>query len=174
MDPFAFIPVDRRPQVLSAAALVSLACMLTLYYIGPANLAKALEASTSQDEVNKITASFGNHGRGLALLNLAIDYVFIPAYVSGLGLACLAFLNHDVSGIFRSVGIFAAMLAYVAGAADVIENTSLVLTLLWRFDALIMSLARIATVIKLMGLAVGFVFILAATARIALNLQPSR
>ena len=121
-----------------------------------------------------ITASFGNHGRGLALLNLAIDYVFIPAYVSGLGLACLAFLNHDISGIFRSVGIFAAMLAYVAGAADVIENTSLVLTLLWRFDALIMSLARIATVIKLMGLAVGFVFILAATARIALNLQPSR
>jgi len=174
MDPFPFIPLERRPQVLAAAALASVALMLTLYWIGPTNLAKALEAACSQDDLNKITSGFGEHGRSLSLLNFAIDFLFIPTYVTGLGLACLAFLNHDPSGYFRSLGVFAASSAYVTGFADIIENSSLVLTLLWRFDDHIMSLARIATAIKLIGLATAGLFILAAVFRIALNLQPHR
>jgi len=175
MDPFAYIPIDRRPQILSMAALASIACMATLYWIGPtSNLAKAVECTTSQVDVENIVSTFGPHGRSRVVLNLGIDFLFIAAYVMGIGLACLAFLKNDPPGTFRTIGYTAASAAYIAGAADVFENLGLLLTLLWRFHHIVVAASRVATTVKWSAVGFGGAFILLAVGRIALSLTPVR
>ena len=94
----------------------------------------ALELAGTPGAANKISTTLGDDGRRAALVNVALDYAFIAAYVALL-VALSSRFGADGDRFARGVRTLAVAAAIVAGACDTAENAGLLAILLRRrFD----------------------------------------
>ncbi len=99
--------------------------------------------------------------------NTIVDFFFIIAYTTFFFLCCKALMSHYRSLNLRKLGYFFMKLSIVGGVFDVIENTSMLITLDGNGNNITTSVSYWAAIIKFSVLAIVVVYILIATIAIA-------
>jgi hypothetical protein len=138
MHPLEFLEQDGRPEAMRVLLLIVVAVGIVMMWVGRAmnrrgkgivQLAEAGDALESQ----RIMDDWGPVGRRAARGSLGIDYVWLLSYSVLLAVACL-YIGDLIraegwwTGLGRA-GYWLAWGALVAGAADAIENTILLVGL---------------------------------------------
>jgi hypothetical protein len=134
--PLALIPAAYRPRVFAFFLVLTLLVMAALNILGgPLQTAAApagivsYEFSGDTAGANTILNSWDNLTRQYAALNLGLDYLFMPAYATTIGLACI-WVGQAIGGRTRSFAIWLAWGQWLAAVLDAIENAALLKMLL--------------------------------------------
>jgi len=137
-SPFSWLPEARQKGVLVGAALLSAVLMAVIFATNaplqnpaaPLGMV-SLQLAGNLAAAREILASWGPAEKSWAVLNLGIDYPYLLAYATTLGLACLLLARQFVScrcvalsGVLLSWGVMVAMLL------DAVENVLLLRLLL--------------------------------------------
>lgn len=134
------VPEDKRPLVcfLTIAATLVIGCFM----LGPILRTKAaphgivsLELAGDVKQAQSVINSWDDKARQFAFKSTLLDFLFIVAYSTALGLACV--LAHKVYADTGALAILGApwigtLLAWgltAAGALDIIENVALLIML---------------------------------------------
>ena len=136
--PFLWLP-EASQRVMFFGSMVLTAILMAAIFATNAPLQNpaapmgmvSLQLAGSLAAAEAILASWGPAARGWAILNLEIDYPYLLAYATTLGLACLLLARQFVScryvarlGVLLSWGVMVAMLL------DAVENGLLLRLLL--------------------------------------------
>ena len=109
-----------------------------------------------------IVESWGQKGQVYAGLNLGLDYFFLVAYASAIGLGCVL-VAHSLSErveVLWLVGVALAWGQYGAALLDCIENYALIQVLLGSGRELWPAVALWCAVLKFLLVAAGLVYII--------------
>jgi hypothetical protein len=109
--------------------------------------------------------SWGTAGRVYAGLNLGLDYLFIVAYATTIGLGCVL-VARSLAARFRVLYPLGAVLAWAllaAGLLDALENVALIRILLGSPSTAWPAVARWCAIPKFLVVAVGLAYVLVGT-----------
>ena len=175
MHPLESIPEERRRRAFLVLAAASVALMAALGVEGgPLRTSAApcgivsYELAGSRGAADAILASWDPPGRETARGNLILDFVFLIAYSSAIGLgALLAGDRHRAAGRLR-LAMLALPLAWgatAAGALDAAENVALLADLSGSTRFAWPEIARLAAIPKFVLVAAGILYALPAFLR---------
>ncbi len=108
-----------------------------------------LELAGTAAETAAVLASWDRSARDAAWLQTVVDFLlYIPVYVVSLG-AWAAWVSRRVTIIWLSiVSAICGWAMWIAGAADMIENTAMLIQLAGGADGALSALTRAAAIIK--------------------------
>jgi len=136
--PFDCLPASRYKQVLAVSTLLTIGLMVAIHVtnaplenqIAPLGIV-SLQLAASPTAARAIIASWGPVEQQWALLNLAIDYPYLIAYATTLGLGCLMLAERFAeAGRAARFGVALAWGMVTAACLDAVEN-ALLLALLF-------------------------------------------
>lgn len=110
-----------------------------------------------------MVGSWGARGQVYAGLNLGLDYLFILAYASAIGLGCLL-VARGLAGrapVLSQLGLILAWGLLAAGALDALENYALIRVLLGSGSAAWPVVARWCAIPKFLFVAAGLLYVTA-------------
>ena len=158
--------VSRR-QVFPPALILTLLVLVILTWVGrplttPAapNGIISYEFAGSVLRANGILISWGEAGRLHAAFSLGLDFLFIVAYATTIGLAC-AWAGEILSKRrwpLARVGLLTAWGVCLAGVLDGIENVSLVVMLLGNVSSPWPQLAAACAAVKFLLIALALLY----------------
>ena len=121
------------------------------------------EFAWTSEQINTIFKAWGSEGKKKEAFVTYIDFLFIPCYSLFMA-GCILLLTRKLEGKLQEVGIYMAILPFVAGIFDVIENINLLLML--TYDAFIWSLspfiASLCATIKFSLIFIAIIFFIVA------------
>lgn len=130
--PFQKIPNDKRLAVFVSLCVVAFTLMIVMWAkkVEPQGIIP-LELAGNVPAAQHIVSEWDMSSQRNPLFNVRLDFLFLIAYSSTIGLACVwtaETISTDV-GIVRSVGIGLAWGQWLAALLDVIENIALLFML---------------------------------------------
>ena len=138
MQPFAWLPEERQYGVLVGAALLTAALMAANFAtnaplenpVAPMGIV-SLQLTGSLEAAQAILAAWGPAEQRWALLNMVIDYPYLLAYATTLGLGCVL-IARQLPGPrhFASLGVWLSWGVLGAALLDAVENGALLCLLL--------------------------------------------
>ena len=137
-QPFAWLPGALQKRVLVGSALLTAALMAVNFAtnaplenpVAPMGIV-SLQLAGSLAAAQAILAAWGPVAQRWAILNLVIDYPYLLAYATTLGLGCVLIARH-LPGPRRvaSLGVWLAWGIIGAALLDAVENAALLRLLL--------------------------------------------
>ena len=131
--PWSWLPEDRLVAVFSWSLALTLVLIVALQWSGsslrtepaPAGIL-SFELAGTLTASNAILESWGPERKAAAGFNLGIDYLFLFAYATSIGLACALLARRFPDHSFaRSLGMLLSWGTLVAAGLDAIENYAL-------------------------------------------------
>jgi len=133
--PFEIIPTDRRTQIFLPLLVLTLLLMVAMNVIGEplvtgaaSNGIVSFELAGSVSKARQILDSWDEAARLHAAFSLGLDFLYLVAYSTTIGLACVL-----AAGVLRrrgwplaGAGVPLAWGQWLAALLDVIENVALV------------------------------------------------
>ena len=113
-------------------------------------------------DAQSMVESWGQEGQVCAGLSLGLDYLFLVAYASAIGLGCVL-VGRSLSKGNEIVGLLGVVLAWgqlVAAVLDGVENYALIRVLLGSEQELWPAVARWCAVPKFLMVAIGLIYII--------------
>jgi hypothetical protein len=169
LHPFRWIPPSARVGVFFASTSLAVVLFMVLQLLdrplqttAAPNGIVSFELAGDMAAASAILASWGDEGRVYAALSLGLDYLFLFAYATAIGLACILIgraLEHR-----RAVRLLAVLFAWAilgAAALDAVENFALIELLLGAQEGHWAPLASTAALLKFAIVACALVFVLA-------------
>jgi hypothetical protein len=179
--PLALIPAVYRPRLFLFFLILTLVLMTALNILGaPLQTAAApagivsYEFSGDTQGANTILNSWNNLAKLYATLNLGLDYLFMPAYSTAIGLAAI-WVGQAIGGRARSFGVWLAWGQWLAALLDATENVALLKMLLDTTAAPWPRLAYWCAAVKFALVLVGLLFVLVGAVyhRLSSNRTPA-
>lgn len=130
----------------------------------------SFELAGNLSAARDITQSWGETGRVYAGLNLGLDYLYIVAYSSCIGLGCVlvARAQSQQNKQFANIGVIIAWGQLVAGLIDAMENYALIQILLGAETNILAVGARVCALLKFVIIAIGVAYVLIGLAMITI------
>jgi hypothetical protein len=181
--PWSWVPQRRQAGLFAFELVLTLLVLLALQATGGPLRTEAAPAGIVSFELagndtlsQEILRSWGPTGRIYAGLNLGLDYLFLFAYATAIGLACAMIGQKGaLHPWLRSLGISLSWALLLAGAFDAIENYALIRLLLGSTGGGWSIAARFAAIAKFSLVVLGILYvILAGLAGVLLRLRPER
>ena len=175
--PFNWLPVAEQPRAFVALLVLTIAAMVAEQITGaplktdaaPSGIV-SFELAGALPVAQKIVESWGAAGRVYAGLNLGLDFLFIAAYASCIGLGCVLVARRLArqSASVASIGVALAWAIWLAALLDCTENYTLINLLLGSQQAAFAALAQWCAIPKflIIGLAIAYVILGALAAMI--------
>jgi len=168
-QPFVWIQEPSRKAAFWAFAGLAVLAMIALQLTGaplktdasPAGIVSYELAGTSENAA-AILESWDSNARVHAGLNLGLDYLFIAAYVSAIGLGCVLvgkLLGRRVGWLER-LGGYLAWAVVLAGVLDFVENYALIRLLLGSRAAWLAPAARWCAIPKFLIVLMGLLYVM--------------
>lgn len=165
--PWSWIPARVQLRVFLAALALTALVMAALQLLGKPLITVAAPSGIVSYELagtlpaaQAILGSWNTRAQLFAGVNLGLDYLFMPAYATCIGLGCvLAARRFAVESTARRVGLALAWGLALAALLDVLENVALLrLLLATQPGAVWPAVARLAALIKfaLVVLGIGY------------------
>jgi hypothetical protein len=168
--PLALIPSHYRPRLFVFFLILTLVVMVALNVLGtPLQTAAApagivsYEFSANTEGADAILNSWDNQAKIYAALNLGLDYLFMPAYATAIGLATI-WVGQAIGGRARSLGVWLAWGQWLAALLDATENVALLKMLLETTAAPWPQLAYGCAAVKFALVLLGLLFVLVGAA----------
>lgn len=168
-NPFAWLVESAQARIFIALVVLTLVLGGSLQILGgPLATAEApsglvsFEFAGTQENAQKILASWGWEGQVRAALIQGLDYLFIFAYAGCISLGCVL-LSRSLSqsaGTYAAVGMLLAWALIGAGLLDAIENLALIRILLDCQKEIWPALARWCAIPKFLIVAAGLGYLL--------------
>lgn len=170
--PWAWLPVrTQKPAFFVTLALTLLLLVVLQQINAPLRSAAApsgivaYELAGTLTATRAILASWDAAARVSAGLSLGLDYLFMAAYASSIGLSCvLASQCFAARSRWRRLGSVLAWGLLLAAALDALENYALIHLLLGSASASLPVVARLAALIKFALVGLGMIYALLAGA----------
>jgi hypothetical protein len=166
--PFAWLSGPAQQRAFPPLLVLTLAVMVSLQGLGgPLQTAAAplgivsFELAGTLPAARSMVESWGARAQVYAGLNLGLDYLFIVAYASTIGLGCVL-VARSLAGRFRVLYPVGAVLAWAllaAGLLDALENVALIRILLGSPSAAWPAIARWCAIPKFLLVAAGLVYV---------------
>lgn len=164
--PLALIPKPYRPRLFAFFLVLTLVVMVALNLLGtPLQTAAApagiisYEFSGDTQQANAILDSWDNQAKQYAALNLGLDYLFMPAYATAIGLAAI-WVGQAIGGRTHSFGVWLAWGQWLAALLDAAENVALIKMLLDTTAAPWPQIAYWCAAVKFALVLLGLLFVL--------------
>jgi hypothetical protein len=165
--PFQAIPANKRPKVFWPLLVVTLFLMVLLNMEGKPMITPAAplgivsyELAGSVTKAQEILASWNQQAQLSAAFSLGLDYVFMLAYSSAIGLACIwtadALRRRGLP--LASIGAPLAWGLWLAAVFDAIENVALVVILFGTLQTPWPEVARWCAIVKFSLIFLGLVY----------------
>lgn len=177
--PWAWLPARTQKPAFLLTLLLTLLLLVVLQVINaplrsapaPSGIV-AYELAGTPAATQAILASWNPAARVAAGVSLGLDYLFMAAYASSIGLACVLTSQRFAARSWRRrLGVALAWGLLLAAAFDALENYALIRLLLGSASASLPAVARLAALIKfaLIGLGIGYALLAGL-----LSLRPRR
>jgi hypothetical protein len=170
--PFEWLSSPAQRRAFPPLLVLTLVVMASLQGLGgPLQTAAAplgivsFEFAGTLPAAQTMVESWGATGRVHAGLNLGLDYLFIVAYASTIGLGCVL-VARSLAGRFGVVYPVGAALAWAllaAGLLDALENYALIRVLLGSPSAAWPAVAQWCAIPKFLIVAAGLAYVLVGT-----------
>jgi len=169
IHPFLWIRDTALKGTFLAAATLAIAAMLVLQSLGaplqtpeaPAGIV-SFELAGNLANSAAILASWDPAAKVSAGVNLGLDYLFIVAYVTAIGIACMLVSYHFKRNM-RHWGMAGILLAWgilLAGVLDCVENYALISLLLGSQAEILPVVARFCAIPKFTLVFLGLIYVL--------------
>ena len=174
--PFNWLPVSDQTRAFVVLFVLTIVVMVALQVLGgplktdaaPSGII-SFELAGTLSLARKIIESWGQTERVYAGMNLGLDFLFIFAYASCIGLGCVLVARSlsRRSALIASVGVVIAWAMWLAALLDCIENYALINLLFGSPQAVFAALAQWCAIPKflLVGLGIAYVILGALAAR---------
>lgn len=167
--PFEWLSASGQKQAFVLFVVLTLVIMASLQVLGgplktevaPMGIV-SFEFAGELSRAQSMVESWGPKGRVYAGLNLGLDYLFLFAYASAIGLGCVLLSQRWLKRI-ESVGLVGVVLSWgqwVAALLDGVENYALIQVLLGAEVELWPALARWCAMPKFLVVGAGLVYII--------------
>ena len=166
--PFNWLPVAEQPRAFVALLVVTIAALVAEQITGaplktdaaPSGIV-SFELAGTLPVAQKIIESWDQTARVYAGLNLGLDFLFIAAYASCIGLGCVLVARRLAqSALVASVGIVLAWAIWLAALLDCIENYALINLLLGSQQTSFAALAQWCAIPKFAIVGLGIAYVL--------------
>ena len=167
--PFNWLPVAEQPRAFVALLVLTIATLVAEQITGaplktdaaPSGIV-SFELAGTLPVAQKIIESWGAAGRVYAGLNLGLDFLFIVAYASCIGLGCVLVARSLArrSALIATVGVALAWALWLAALLDCIENYALINLLLGSQQAAFAALAQWCAIPKFLIVGLGIAYVL--------------
>jgi hypothetical protein len=167
--PFNWLPVAGQPRAFVALFVLTILAMAAEQISGaplrtdaaPSGII-SFELAGTLPVAQKIVESWGSAGRVYAGLNLGLDFLFIAAYATCIGLGCVIVARNLArqSVPLATVGVVLAWVLLLAALLDCTENYALINLLLGSQQAAFAALAQVCAIPKFAIVGVGIVYVL--------------
>jgi len=167
--PFEWLSESGQKRAFVAWVVLTLVVMVSLQVLGGPLKTEAapmgiisFELAGELSKAQGMIASWGQQGQVYAGLNLGLDYLFMVAYASAIGLGCVLVSRSWVKKVafVAWVGAVLSWGLWLAALLDAIENYALIRLLLGSAGELWPALARWCAILKFLLVGVGLVYIL--------------
>jgi hypothetical protein len=164
--PLSAIPHGRRRLVFLPLLALTLLSMLVLAGLNrplaPYGIV-AFELAGEQQRAVEIVGAWGEAARLSAAFGLGFDYLYLVAYSTTIGLACLwaAEQLRDRGWPLAGIGMALAWAQWLAGLLDAVENATLFRVLLGPVEQPWPLIARWSAIFKFALVAIGLLYALA-------------
>jgi hypothetical protein len=174
--PFNWLPVSEQTRAFVVMFVLTIVVMVALQVLGgplktdaaPSGII-SFELAGTLSLARKIIESWGQTERVYAGMNLGLDFLFIFAYASCIGLGCVLVARSlsRRSALIASFGVVIAWAMWLAALLDCIENYALINLLFGSPQAVFAALAQWCAIPKflLVGLGIAYVILGALAAR---------
>ncbi|MFZ2486779.1 MAG: hypothetical protein WAZ19_01550 [Anaerolineae bacterium] len=168
--PWTWLPARTQKPAFLITLMLTLLLLVVLQVINaplrsaaaPSGIV-AYELAGTPAATQAILASWDVTARVAAGLSLGLDYLFIAAYASSIGLACaLTSQRFAAHSWLRHLGVALAWALLVAATCDMLENYALIRLLLGSASTSLPAVARLAALIKFTLVGLGMVYALLA------------
>lgn len=167
--PFEWLPVARQPRAFVVLFVLTVVVMVALQVLGgplktdvaPSGII-SFELAGTLPLAQKMVASWGELGQIFAGLNLGLDFLFIVAYASCIGLGCVIVarnLSQQVA-FLATTGIGLAWALWLAALFDCIENYALINLLLGSQQATFPMIAKWCAIPKFLIVGIGIAYVI--------------
>jgi len=165
--PFTCLSVKAQKRAFPVMLVLTLGVMTTLGVLGKPLMTPAapcgilcFEFAGDLPNAQTMVASWGPRGQVYAGLNLGLDYLFLVAYSSCIGLGCVLVASalDPKARFFAALGVVLAWLLFGAAVLDGIENYALIRVLLGAEDAGLPALAWWCAASKFLIVIAGMLF----------------
>ena len=167
--PFGWLSITAQKWVFIVLLVLTLVVMVSLQVLGgPLKTEVAPSGIISFEFAGKlslardIVESWGQKGRVYAGLNLGLDYLFLVAYASSIGLGCVLVargLSQRV-GLLSLLGVLLAWGQIGAALLDSVENYALIRVLLGSEGEIWPAVAQWCAMPKFLIVAAGLVYVI--------------
>lgn len=168
-NPFEWLTVPGQKRMFVVSAVLAAVVMASLQVLGvplrtpaaPASIV-SYELAGSLARAQEMIASWGERGQAFAGLNLGLDYLFMVAYASAIGLGCVL----AARGLFERargaalIGVALAWGQWVAALLDALENYGLIRVLIGTQAEFWPALARWCAIPKFLIVALGLLYVI--------------
>ncbi len=167
--PFNWLPVAEQPRAFVVLLVVTIAAMVAEQVTGaplktdaaPSGIV-SFELAGTLPVAQKIVESWGAAGRVYAGLNLGLDFLFIAAYASCIGLGCVLVARNLArqSVAVATIGVALAWALWLAALLDCTENYALINLLLGSQQAAFAAIAQLCAIPKFLIVGLGIAYVL--------------
>ncbi|RPH52014.1 MAG: hypothetical protein EHM85_04590 [Desulfobacteraceae bacterium] len=175
--PFNWLPIAEQTRAFVVLFVLTIIVMVALQVLGvklktdaaPSGIV-SFELAGTLPLAQKIIDSWGQTGRVYAGMNLGLDFLFIVAYASCIGLGCVMVARslEQRSILIAYVGVVLAWALWLAALLDCIENYALINLLLGSPQAVFAALSKWCAIPKflIVGLGIAYFILGALVARV--------
>ncbi len=167
--PFNWLPVAEQPRAFVVLLALTIALLIAEQITGaplttdaaPSGIV-SFELAGALPVAQSILASWDATARVYAGLNLGLDFLFIAAYASCIGLGCVLVARNLARQSTRvaSIGSVLAWALWLAALLDCIENYALIQLLLGSQQAAFAAIAQMCAVPKFLIVGLGIAYVL--------------
>jgi hypothetical protein len=178
--PFNWLPAAEQPRAFVALLIVTIAALVAEQITGgplktdaaPSGIV-SFELAGALPVALKIIESWNQTARVYAGLNLGLDFLFIAAYASCIGLGCVLVARNLArqSAPVATIGVALAWALWLAALLDCTENYVLINLLLGSQQAAFAALAQWCAIPKFLIVGLGIAYVLLG-ALAAMALKP--
>jgi hypothetical protein len=167
--PFKWLSASGQRQAFVAFTVLTIVVMASLQLLGgplktevaPMGIV-SFEFAGELSKAQSMVESWGQTGLIYAGLNLGLDYLFLVAYASAIGLGCVLLSERWLKRV-KSVGLLGVWLSWaqwIAAMLDGVENYALIQVLLGAEAELWPALAKWCAMPKFLLVGAGLVYII--------------
>jgi hypothetical protein len=181
--PFEWFSESGQKRAFVLWAALALLAMASLQVLGGPLKTEAapmgiisFEFAGELSKAQSMVKSWGEQGQVYAGLNLGLDYLFMVAYATAIGLGCVLASRPWAKRVafLASVGLVLSWGQLLAASLDAVENYALIRVLLGSTEELWPLVARWCAIVKFLLVGAGLVYVLSGAALAIVGARSSR